>query len=104
MNVEKRLINLFNISTESTQNLTLGQIIPKAFKAKEDDCDYKEKRKYKVFFTSRKTLLNDFNHFEGNINIFQPAIDIAPSFLDKEVKDILDKLKEVEKRYGNKKN
>ena len=104
MNVEKRLMNLFNIERKSNENLTLGQIIPRAFKAKEDDCDYKEKIKFKVFFTSRKTLLNDFNHFEGNINIFQPAIDIAPSFLDKEVEDILNKLDEVECKYGNKKN
>ncbi|WP_317313439.1 AAA family ATPase [Absicoccus porci] len=104
MNVEKRLMTLFKISRKSTENLLLGQIIQKAFIANEGDSDYKEKIKFKVFFTSRKTLLNDFNHFEGNINIFQPAIDIAPSFLDKEVADILNALDEVENKYGNKEN
>ena len=42
-----------------------------------------------MFFTSRKTLLNEFNHFEGNMNIFQPAIDITETALQKEVADML---------------
>ena len=48
----------------------------------------------RVFFMSRKTLLNEFNHFEMDMNIFQPAIDISNSSLDKEKTSILDKLAE----------
>ena len=51
-----------------------------------------EARNNRVFFTSRKTLLNEFNHFEGNMNIFQPAIDITEAALQKEVADIESKL------------
>lgn len=57
--------------------------------------NYEKMREYKVFFTSRKTLLNEFNHFEGNMNIFQPAIDISKTALQKEVQDIENKLAEV---------
>lgn len=42
-----------------------------------------------MFFTSRKTLLNEFNHFEGNTNIFQPEIDITDNALTQEIKIIL---------------
>jgi len=79
----------------------LNQIIREAFECSINDLDYEKKMEFKVFFTSRKTLLNEFNHFEGNMNIFQPAIDIKRSALDKEVKDIEIKLKEV-KDYFNK--
>ncbi|MFZ2539408.1 MAG: hypothetical protein WAX04_10965 [Oscillospiraceae bacterium] len=51
-----------------------------------------EKLQYRVFFTSRKTLLNEFNHFEGNMNIFQPAIDIEDNALQREVYAIHEKL------------
>ena len=46
----------------------------------------------KVFFLSRKTLINEFNHFEGNMSIFQPAIDISDSSLRKEKEDIVNAL------------
>lgn len=59
-----------------------------------------EARQYRVFFTSRKTLLNEFNHFEGNMNIFQPAIDINETVLQKEVTDIENKLKELRNKYA----
>ena len=48
-----------------------------------------------MFFTSRKTLLNEFNHFEGNMNIFQPAIDITQAALQKEITDIESELAAV---------
>ncbi|MCD3216155.1 hypothetical protein G8S55_02660 [Clostridium botulinum C] len=60
----------------------LGQIIWQAFKGKENI-------KQRVFLTSRKTLLNEFNHFDGNMNIFEPAIDISDTALEKEIKDII---------------
>lgn len=85
LKVEKVLIKKYDIPVEG--NLLLSQIIMKAFK---EDIDKK------VFFTSRKTLLNEFNHFEGNMNIFQPAIDITDEALEKEKNDILNMLKSIE--------
>ena len=48
--------------------------------------------KNRIFFFSKKTLLNEFNHFDGNMNIYQPAIDISENILNKEKNDILNKL------------
>ena len=58
-------------------------------------------RDYRVFFTSRKTLLNEFNHFEGNMNIFQPAIDIDDNALQLEVAKIKSTLEELRKNYAS---
>lgn len=55
----------------------------------------RSKIKERVFFTSRKTLLNEFNHFEGNMNIFQPAIDITDKALENEKKLILEMLETI---------
>ena len=52
-------------------------------------------RPHEEFFTSRKTLLNEFNHFAGNMNIFQPAIDITEAAIQKEVADIESKLMQL---------
>lgn len=57
-------------------------------------------RSNRVFFTSRKTLLNEFNHFEGNMNIFQPAIDITETALQREVTAIENKLIELRTEYA----
>lgn len=57
-------------------------------------------RNNRVFFTSRKTLLNEFNHFEGNMNIFQPAIDITETALQREVTAIENKLIELRTEYA----
>lgn len=88
LKVEKELIRIYNI--DITQNMSVQQIIMNAFKDKTDDSIEvsKQKIKNRVFFTSRKTLLNEFNHFEGNMNIFQPAIDITDEALEKEREDI----------------
>ena len=93
MKVEKVLVDAFAIPTREMD--TLNQIIIKAFKCKDTDVDFEQKRNYRVFFTSRKTLLNEFNHFEGNLNIFQPAIDISSVALRKEIEVIESKLEEV---------
>ena len=61
--------------------------------------DETEKRMVKLAkakLASKKTLLNEFNHFEGNLNIFQPAIDISDVMLNKEVEEIEQILLEVE--------
>ncbi len=83
LRVEKTLVEKFNVNTSRYE--MLSQIIFRAFSG--DDLDSRKKR---VFLASRKTLLNDFNHFEGNMNIFQPAIDITDSALEKEKDSILD--------------
>ena len=93
MFVEKELVEIFNLTVND--NMMLGQIINVAFRCDDEDEKYEKMREYKVFFASRKTLLNEFNHFEGNINIFQPAIDIKKEELRKEIKDIQDKLIEL---------
>ncbi|MBR3243203.1 MAG: AAA family ATPase [Parasporobacterium sp.] len=91
MKVEKELVDAFGLPTHEMD--TLNQIIQRAF-PKRKDVDERN-RNFRVFFTSRKTLLNEFNHFEGNMNIFQPAIDINPTALHKEIDDIEAKLIEV---------
>ena len=96
LKVEKTLIEIYDI--EVRNNMMLNNIIIKAFEINGDDSDEekKEKEYNRIFFTSRKTLLNEFNHFEGNMNIFQPAIDISNCALKKEKKDILNKLHDLE--------
>lgn len=80
LKVEKTLVDLFHVNTNKHDQL--GQIINVTLK---DDTHLHER----VYLTSRKTLLNEFNHFEGNMNIFQPAIDISDTTLMKEKEGIL---------------
>ena len=93
MKVEKELVDIFNIHTDDMT--MLNQIIQRAFRCRDTDPNYERMREFRVFFTSRKTLLNEFNHFEGNMNIFQPAIDITKTALQKEIEEIEAKLTEV---------
>lgn len=95
LKVEKGLIEKYNIQVE--ENMLLQDIIMDAFKENSDDSHEvsKKKTKSRVFFTSRKTLLNEFNHFEGNMNIFQPAIDITNEALKKERESIISYLEEL---------
>ncbi len=96
MKVEKELTNTFNVRTDD--NPMLGEIFQCVFNCSPTDPDYEQMRADRVFFTSRKTLLNEFNHFEGNMNIFQPAIDISDIALKKEVDAIEVKLAELRTR------
>lgn len=59
-------------------------IIDKAFPEKNANTIQK-----RVELTTKKTLLNEFNHFEGNMNLFQPAIDITDTMLEKEGEEII---------------
>lgn len=103
MKVEHDLVDIFNIRHQEGDVLLLTDIIRKAFKpAEEATQEQKDKaRNNRVFFTSRKTLLNEFNHFEGNMNIFQPAIDITETALQKEVTDIENKLRQLRTEYAD---
>lgn len=89
LKVEKVLIEKYNIKIK--ENMMLQEIIMAAFKPDKADSNeiIKTKTNNRVFFTSRKTLLNEFNHFEGNMNIFQPAIDITNKALKKERDSII---------------
>ncbi|WP_455103605.1 AAA family ATPase [Peptostreptococcus sp.] len=85
--IEKKLVSKYHIDTESKSGAKqLGQIISKAFPENSKNSDDIKNR---VFLTTKKTLLNEFNHFEGNMSIFQPAIDITDHMLGKEKTDIL---------------
>jgi ABC-type lipoprotein export system ATPase subunit len=79
--VEKKLIEIAPNSSIFDQ---LGTLIDKAFPR--SNSQFTNQR---VFLTSKKTLINEFNHFEGNLSIFQPAIDISDQALKKEKQDIL---------------
>jgi hypothetical protein len=80
--VENKLVTKFNIDT--TKNKQLGQIISAAYPKEQDITEIRNR----IRLTSKKTLINEFNHFEGNLSIFQPAIDITDQTLGKEKTDI----------------
>lgn len=80
--VEKKLVEKFKIDTD--QNKQLGQIINAAYPDEKDIMQIRNR----IRLTSKKTLINEFNHFEGNLSIFQPAIDITDQALNKERVDI----------------
>ena len=81
--VERKLVTKYGINTKKYDNL--GSIILQAYSGNDKTNVIK-----RVFLISKKTLLNEFNHFEGNMSIFQPAIDISDYTLQKEKNDIID--------------
>lgn len=81
--VERKLVTKYGINTKKYDNL--GSIILQAYNRND-----KTNVTKRVFLISKKTLLNEFNHFEGNMSIFQPAIDISDYTLQKEKNDIID--------------
>ena len=80
--VEKTLVSKYHIDTNVYYQL--GSIISQAFNGTDPDSI-----RNRVRLTSKKTLINEFNHFEGNLSIFQPAIDITEQSLGKEKTDVL---------------
>lgn len=86
LNVENLLRHKF--PTQTSQCKMLGEFIDKGL----DKSKYQSER---VRLSSKKTLLNEFNHYEGNFNIFQPAIDITESNLIKERQDIMKILSDI---------
>lgn len=85
LKTEKILVDKYNINT--TRYDQLSSIIYQSLKE-----ETIENSRMRIFFYSKKTLLNEFNHFEGNINIFQPAIDISEDILIRERDEIIEKL------------
>lgn len=81
--VEKNLVEKFGVDT--TRYEQLGQIISAAYPDENDT----EQIRSRIRLTSKKTLINEFNHFEGNLSIFQPAIDITDQALGKERTDLI---------------
>ncbi|RIJ62833.1 hypothetical protein D1606_18105 [Rummeliibacillus sp. POC4] len=69
----------------------LSKIIFKAF----SDNSIKENIKHRAFFASKKTLLNEFNHFDGNMSVFFPALDITDKALENEREAILNYLEKL---------
>lgn len=76
--VEKNLVEKFGIDT--AHHKQLGEIISAAYPNENDV----EQIRNRIRLTSKKTLINEFNHFEGNLSIFQPAIDITDKVLGEE--------------------
>jgi hypothetical protein len=87
LNVEKVLRDKFPQETRNCE--LLGDFIYKALRDKK----YQSER---VKLTAKKTLLNEFNHYEGNFNIFQPAIDISDTNLENEKIAILQILHDIQ--------
>lgn len=80
--VEKNLINEFGLTPQKC--VTTNDVINSAYPA---DGDIKCKTN-RTKLMSKKSILNEFNHFEGNLNIFQPAIDISTQMLEKEKRQL----------------
>ena len=87
--VEKALVEKRTVDTN--KNTQLGQIISAAFP---DDNNIEDIRA-RIKLTSKKTLINEFNHFEGNLSIFQPAIDITDQALHNEKEDLIKFIEEL---------
>ena len=82
--VEKKLLKQFNLSAKKCN--TTNDIINFAYPANGNhQCVIN-----RVKLMSKKSILNEFNHFEGNLSIFQPAIDISDQMLKKEKQQIED--------------
>lgn len=87
--VEKTLVEKYDLVLNGKE--TLGVIIDKAL-PRNTSATIKSLR---VRLNSKKVLVNEFNHFEGNMSIFQPAIDISDEVLSKEKASILAIMEEI---------
>jgi len=94
MLVEFELTKIFNLQSKDFK--TLGEIIETALPRGNNSL-----LRYRVSLLSKKTLLNEFNHFEGNLSIYQPAIDITDSILKREVNEIIQVLTEIKKAQSH---
>lgn len=97
LKVERVLMKKFKLP-RGNSILLLAQILQMSLKEDnvQDEIEKHIVKLAKAKLASKKTLLNEFNHFEGNLNIFQPAIDISDVMLNKEVIEIENILTEIE--------
>lgn len=86
MLTEHTIVTKYNI-TITDKLYQLSQIIREAFSS-----ESKSDIENRVFFLSKKSLLNEFNHFEADFNFYQPAIDITNTSLKTERESIMEKL------------
>lgn len=95
MHSEKVLCSWFGINGARMQ---FGEICRKAMKeaSKEYPSESKRIEEWKAGLLSKKSLVNEFNHYEGSLSIFQPAIDISDETLANEFKSIEEILKDIE--------
>lgn len=89
--IERSLVVRFP-NIDVTQERQLGQIVNEAYPEGES----LEQNKKRIRLISKKTLINEFNHFEGNLSIFQPAIDINETILNREKEDIISFIRELD--------
>ena len=85
MKVEAALISKYSIPDDKCDMLT--STINYAYRG--NDATIKERRR---FFMGRKTLLNEFNHYESDLCIYLPAIDISDETLKEEYDLIISRL------------
>lgn len=95
MHSEKILCKKFGINGEG---LRFGEVCIKAMTeaSKEYPSENKRIEEWKAGLLSKKSLVNEFNHYEGSLSIFQPAIDISDETLANEFKSIEEILKDIE--------
>ena len=90
---EEVICRKFNIQTTSADKdnkLLFGKLLSmmvdkgeKKYPAEKENI-----KTWKIQMMAMKTLVNEFNHFEGNLSIFQPAIDISDETLERERRSI----------------
>lgn len=92
--VEKTLYNKDKSCIEIRKKPPLQKVIERYLSNIEDS----EILKWRTSLLSKKTLLNEFNHFEGNMSLFLPSLDISNNSLQKETIEIKKICKEIQNR------
>lgn len=91
---EEVICRKFNIHATSpdvkNKWLLFGKLLSMMIDAgkKKYPAEEKNLNTWKIQMMAMKTLVNEFNHFEGNLSIFQPAIDISDETLERERRSI----------------
>lgn len=93
LKTEKCLVDYFQLEILPEIHPSLQEIIIDSSKK---IVDKKQRSIFRAELLSKKTLLNEFNHFEGNLNLFQPAIDISDQDLVSERKQVLEVLNNLD--------
>lgn len=79
------------MNSKDRKGLTLQKIIDSYIP--HDSESYLLKRRSMLL--SRKTLLNEFSHFEGNMSLFLPGLDISQDSIENEIEAIIEMCKEI---------